>query len=265
MQTTREAAALFAVVALACGCQHRGPPTLGLSAPTPPVLPINLKMLPYKLSVDPPAIDVAWLDSDEFLPPGARRIGGKGVTAASLCRTGRTRFPSTDILAAPDGGTALICQSMGSKRLAIHWLLWWPRAALDPNILFRTTKAFDVVWSPDSRHVAVTHFVGDNRSEVVVTSPERELNAPALDVRVVLTEHFTDNHLEGPCFMKAYGWTDSSLVVRGVGRSAVAPYSIYGFEVLIDPRRLDDPYAAQFLRGFQRDEPEPRVAAAVGS
>jgi hypothetical protein len=262
----RPAFLLPALLLFAPACQHHAPPKMGLSLPPLSLPPPNIApvMPPITLAMlEPPPIDLSWLDSDEFLPPGAMRIGGAGLPAAMLRVPERIRYPSVEQCPAPDNHCFLFCQSMGTDRFAVHWLQLRRRDSIVESSLFRTPKAFEVTWSPDSRHVAITHAVGENRSEIVVTNPEREMNPPALDLRAVLSAHLSETQVLAPCFMKAYRWTDASaLVVRGVGMTVLPPYDQFGFEVLVDLQRLNDPASPRFLRGFVKKTAPRTVEAA---
>ncbi|HUR57253.1 MAG TPA: hypothetical protein VM029_06065 [Opitutaceae bacterium] len=252
---SRRAWLLPALLVCAAACQHRSPPPpIALSLPPLSFPPPNVAPAMPSISLatlEPPPIDLSWLDSDEFLPPGATRIGGEGLPAATLRLPERMRYPSVDQCPAPDNRGFLYCQSMGTDRFAVHWLQLRRRDSIVESSLFRTPKAFEVTWSPDSRHVAITHAVGENRSEIVLTNPDREMNPPPLDLRTVLSDYFSESQVLAPCFLKAYRWTDASaLVVRGIGMTALPPYDQFGFEVLVDLQRLNDPASPRFLRGF---------------
>lgn len=175
----------------------------------------------------------------------------------SLAAERRTRFPSTDLCPSPDHRFVLFHDAMKRGNDIYHWLMLLAHDAPFPNTIFLTTLVFDATWSEDSRRFAVTHFVGDNSSEVFTVDTVDLVRKP-IDVRPFLEEHFPSHVLSAPMFLKAYRWTrDGRLIVRGVGRTREPPYELFGCEVATAFVGPDGEPKTTFLRGYVKP-PEER-------
>jgi hypothetical protein len=244
----------------ACGCQHRNPPpppaggmNLALSLPPP-----NLTLQAPEMSRRAPnlRVDPSWLDLDAFFPPGAKRVGPTLRVTHSLAPERRTRFPSTELCTSLDNRFVLFHDGMKRTHEIYHWLMLLKHDAPFPNAIFCTPLAFDVTWSSDSRRFAVTHFVGDNSSEVFTVDTSDLLRKP-IDVRPFLEEHFPAQAASVPMFLKAYRWTrDGRLIVRGIGRTREPPFELFGCEVAVAFVGPDADVRTSFLRGYIKSQEE---------
>ena len=206
------------------------------------------------------ALELKWLDFDGFFPPGARRIGPSSQVSFELATERRTRFPSTDLCSSPNGAAVLFHDGMKRQRDIYHWLLLLKNDAPFPNAIFCTKMAFDATWSEDSMRFAVTHFIGDNSSEVFVVDLS-DLERRPIEVRTMLDGNFPGQMISAPMFAKAYRWTrDGRLVVRGIARSEHEPYEQFGCEVLVAFSAPGGEPRGTFLRGYvlPQSEREPR-------
>ncbi len=227
----------------------------GGAPPRAPAMPLAIRLLSPDLRVD-----LNWLELDEFFPPGARRVGPEVPLGARLLPANRTRFPSTELCASPDGQHVLFHDGMKRKERGIHhWLLLLKKDEPFPNTIFGTRTTFEAAWAPDSRHFAVTHFTGDNSSEVFVVDLA-DLERRAIDVRPQLEAHFPRHLAAVPLFLKAYRWThDGRLVVRALAREREEPHELFGCEVLVALGAPGADPAITFLRGFRKPQAEPTL------
>lgn len=242
------------------GCQHRSPPpsptggmNLSLNLPPP-----SITMRAPEISKRAPnlRVDPRWLDLDEFFPPGAKRVGPAVRVTHSLAPERRTRFPSTELCTSSDNRFVLFHDGMKRTHNIYHWLMLLKHDAPFPNAIFCTPLAFDVTWSTDNRHFAVTHFVGDNSSEVF-TVDTAELQRKPIDVRPFLEEHFPPYVVSVPMFLKAYRWTrDGRLIVRGIGRTREPPFELFGCEVAVAFVGPTAELKTSFLRGYIKPQEE---------
>ena len=249
-----------AALMLSFACQHRkAAPALSpdmklgfmLPMPTVPTKAPEVRLKAPDLRVDP-----KWLDLDEFFPPGAQRVGPTLRVTLDLAPERRTRFPSTDLCPSPDNRIVLFHDGMKRARDIFHWLMLLKDDAPFPNAIFLTKLTFDVSWAEDSRRFAVTHFVGDNSSEVFFVDTADLVRKP-IDVRPFLEEHFPARLVSVPMFLKAYRWTrDGQLIVRGIGRAREAPYELFGCEVVTAFVGPDAEAKTSFLRGYIKSQPE---------
>ena len=236
-------------------CRHPPPPQLapgGLSMSGGPSLPpIPSKSLELRPPIDL-RIDLNLLDLDEFFPPGARRVGPTQPLTAELAPLKRTRFPSTELCPSPDQRYILFHDAMKRKGRNIHhWLMLLKQEkAAYPNTIFGTSFSFEASWSENSQRFAVTHFIGDNSSEVFAVGVDELVRLP-IGVRPFLEEFYPPHFASQSLFLKAYRWTrDGRLVVRGLGRSREEPHELFGCEVLITFRDAGAEPQVTFLRGF---------------
>jgi hypothetical protein len=246
--------ALFGSVA----CQQRRPAGVGMPTPGLAVsggaVPQMKPMPPVNLSLPSPdrRLDLSWLDLDEFMPPGAKRVGPLQRLATELMAARRTQFPSTELCVSPDKRFVLFHDGMKRKQRGIHhWLLLLKNEPTAyPNTIFGTRLAFEASWAEDSQRFAVTHFVGDNASEVFVVDTTDLVRKP-IEVRAFIEEHFPQHLALEPMFLKAYRWTrDGRLVVRAIGRAREEPYELFGCEVLVAFAGAGAEPQVTYLRGY---------------
>lgn len=185
----------------------------------------------------PPDIDVAWLDADEFIPPGATVIFRR-PERPRIQPTPRARFPSTEECVAIDGNAVVGTLSDKTQRDVKHRLLLYRAGDAASKTVLLTANTFEVLWSPDSEYVAVTEFVGRNSSEVFVVN-RKDAAPERVDLGEVLARHFRTGLLDAPRFHKAYRWSDGPLLlIRVLGRLPVPPYEQFGCELLVDARSI---------------------------
>lgn len=208
-----------------------------------------------KLPVDL-RIDLNWLDLAGFFPPGAQRIGPDHSADLKLLPDSRTRFPSTELAPSPNREFVLFVDGAKRARQIHHWLMLLGRDSDLPSSIFTTTTAFDVTWSPDSSCFALTHFVGNNSSEVVLLRPDRA--RAEIVLTSLIQEHFPAGFADARLFVKAYRWTpEHHLIVRALGRSTVEPHALLGVEALADLSAFSAP-RLKFLRGYLKHPEPPR-------
>ena len=219
-----------------------------------PIVPVavpKIRVASPDLSLDP-----KWLDLDEFFPPGARRVGPVSHLNAELAPERRTVFPSTELCTSPNQQFVLFHDGMKRARDIFHWLMLLKPDAPFPNAIFLTKLAFDASWSEDSHRFAVTHFVGDNSSEVFTVDMSDLVRKP-IEVRAFLEEHFPPHLVSVPMFLKAYRWTrDGRLIVRAIGRAREEPYELFGCEVATAFVGPDGDPRTSYVRGYIKSQPE---------
>jgi hypothetical protein len=253
------AIALSAALLLTGGCQQTPRRSGGAMAGMPMLSalpPPTLTSAPLQLSRPPPeGVDQKWFELDEFFPPGARRVGPNQRVNSEILPDRRTRFPSTDLCVSPNKHFVLFHDGMKRRENDIfHWLMLLKHDATFPNAIFLTKLAFDVSWAENSRRFAVTHFVGDNSSEVFIVDTD-DLARKPIAVGPSLEEHFAPHLSSAPMFVKVYRWTrDGQLIVRAIGRAREEPYELFGAEIGISfAGALAEPQA-RFLRGYIKDQ-----------
>jgi hypothetical protein len=199
-------------------------------------------------------VDPKLLELDGFFPPGARRVGPNRRLTIELGPERRTNFPSTELCPSPDKRFVLFHDGMKRREDIYHWLMILKHDAPFPNAIFLTRNVFDASWSEDSLRFAVTHYVGDNSSEVFIVDTADLVRKP-VDVRRFLEEFFPPHVLGAPLFLKAYRWSrDGRLIVRGIGRSQEPPYELFGCEVVTAFAGPDATPRTSFVRGYVKPQ-----------
>ncbi|MSU48382.1 MAG: hypothetical protein EXS37_04690 [Opitutus sp.] len=208
---------------------------------------VNIRLLPLDLH-----LDLNWLDLDEFIPPGAKRVGPVNRFTAELLPPTVTRYPSTEMCTSPDGRVALFhdgSKQKGRKDM-FHWLMLMKKGAPFPNTIFGTTAAFETSWSADSQRFAITHFPGGNSSEVFVVDLADLVRKP-LSVSQLIETYFFPHLVSAPLFLKAYRWTrDGRLVIRAIARSPQEPHELFGCEAVVAFGGTESEPRVEYLRGF---------------
>lgn len=220
--------------------------------PLMPIAPIALAQPNVDLAPPPPPpIDMGWLYSDEFFPPGARRIFPAKRVTPKLLDTPQIKYPGMEPLPSPNGQMTIFSDSGEAKKVMVHWTMLYRRGATRPESLYHTRNTYEVIWAPDNVRVAITDFVGDNRSTVTIVDVRDTESAPLADLRPALIPYFTPEQLASPTFVRAHRWSDGTVVlIRGVGRLATPPYDQFGYEVLVDLSLPQDPGSIVFVDGY---------------
>ena len=219
--------------------------------PMKPIGPVNLQPRPRDLR-----LDLNWLERDEFFVPGARRMGPITALGTKLAGARKTQFPSAELCVSPDKRYVLYHDGLKQKQRGIHhWLmLLRNEATAYPNTIFGTRLAFDASWAEDSQRFAVTHFVGDNSSEVFVVDTT-DLERQPVSVQRFIEEFFPERLWSEPMFVRAYRWTeDGRLVVRAIARARQEPYELFGCEVLVRCPGAGAEPQVSYLRGYLKPQ-----------
>ena len=208
---------------------------------------LNVRLLPDR------NVPLDWLELDRFFPPGARRVGPHHDESFKLAADNRVRFPTTEVYTSPDQAYSLFHDGVKRSRTQItHWLMFYKKNADFPNAIFNTSASFDASWSPNSALFAVTHYMGNNSSEVFVCTTS--LFKQTIDIRPLLSEFFPPHFSDASIFVKAYRWTaDGVLIVRTLGRSWIEPYELFGFEMAVRVDSIANAVESRYLRGFIRE------------
>ena len=248
------AAAVFA----SFSCQHQKPlptPSQGsLAFPTLPMPTLTARAPEIRAGSPDMRVDPKWLELDGFFPPGAKRVGPDRRLAVDFAPERRTSFPSTELCSSPDKHFVLFHDGMKRREDIYHWLMILKHDAPFPNAIFLTRNVFDASWSEDSLRFAVTHYIGDNSSEVFIVDTTDLVRKP-IDVRQFLEEFFPPHVPGAPLFLKAYRWSrDGRLVVRGIGRSQEPPYELFGCEVVTAFTGPDATPRTSFVRGYVKPQ-----------
>ena len=243
-----------AIIILHASCKHVDAPPIELPRTKSGVPVVSVQAPVYVLPrLRIPDIDLTWFDADDFVPPGAGRIRPNEPTIARTNATPKAKYPSTEECVAMDNNAVVGIRSEKLASTIQHELLLFRRGDESARSVFRTNYFFEVLWSQDSRRIAISNFVGHNTSEVWVLGIQKDEPPSYIDVRHALAPYFSEAHLQSPCFNKAYRWSDGSrFVVRGVGRVAFPPFEQFGYEVLVDSEAPDDIARLRFLGGYVR-------------
>lgn len=246
-----------ATIILHASCKHREAPLIELPRAKSGVPVVAVQSPGYELPpIQVPDIDLSWFDADDFVPPGANRIRPNEPVTARTYATPKAKYPSTEECVAIDNNAVVGIRSEKLGSTLHHRLLMFRRGDESARSVFRTNYFFEVLWSQDSRRIAISNFVGHNTSEVWVLSIRMKEPASLVDVRSALAPYFSDAQLQAPCFNKAYRWSDGGrLVVRGVGRAPLPPFEQFGYEVLVDSDAPDGSARVRFLGGYVRRVP----------
>lgn len=251
MTSSLQLSVLLVLIAAASGCRHTAPPAEilpleKLRAETQPRPAGRVPEIPFNLpQFRAPDIDVAWLDADEFIPPGATVIFRR-PEKPRVQSTPRAKYPSTEECVAIDGNAVVGTASDKTQREVKHRLLLYRRGDAASKTVLLTANAFEALWSPDSEYIAITEFVGRNSSEVFIVNRKDGVPEP-VDLADLLAQHFRPGLLDAPRFQKAYRWSDGPLLlIRVLGRLPVPPYEQFGCELLVDTRRIASRSEAAF-------------------
>lgn len=223
--------------------QHFHAPEVQFRGKPVPALSLNLTM---------PPLDLSRLDLDNFFPADAKIITAEPALHPVLKVTSRTRFPSTDECVSPDGRIKMVSYTTATKQISVHWLSVAVPGVM-PIDVFHSVTAVEAIWSPDSQRIALTDFVGHNRSEISLVEAKSYDVVPLVSITGALERYFHQAELTSPCFIKAYRWTDhAGLVVRGIGQVTGSPSEEFGYEVLVS---FDNPAAPQvaFIKGYTKE------------
>lgn len=217
--------------------------------PPPPMAPVSSHgpLKPLRL----PELDFSLLSADDFIPPGATIIWPDPRYTVPLHLTPRETFPSTAESTAPDGTAVVGSRSEKAYGGLRHWLRLFRQGDSIARSLLQTDKSLETVWSHDSLALAISHFVGNNRAEVLVVRIRDDRQTHPVDTLRALAPYFPPVLLESPRFEIAYRWSNGPvLVVRGMGRFPAEPYDTFGYEIAIDATQPDNPGQMHFIRGY---------------
>lgn len=133
---------------------------------------------------------------------------------------GGVKFPSQSSTQArsPDGKWWIAWNAPSADELESgHRLLLRNKVA---TVEFRRfDRACDVLWSPDSGHVAVTDWLGSNLSDVLIYSPNHPLAARSLR-DLFPSKAIAEVELRGHCYFEATKWLDGHhLRIRVFGQT----------------------------------------------
>lgn len=130
------------------------------------------------------------------------------------------KFPSHPTVKAksPDSNWWVVWEAPGGNAPESgHQLLLRNKAATVE--LRRFDRSCDVLWSPDSAHIALTDWLGSNLSDVLIYSPEHPKTATSLS-SVFPSNAIPEVELRGHCYFEATKWLDEHrLSVRVFGHT----------------------------------------------
>jgi hypothetical protein len=201
-------------------------------------------------SIEAPTGPLAWMIIGEFYPPGCKRIVPQNYRGEALTRTPRASFPSMEQCESPNGRWFL--SHLGNERAdGIDYVVLLGPVGLKPTPLFVTRVAMDVLWSPDSRYVAVTIFSGHNRSSVfLIRVADRKISKEASPT-LLISNYLPSVEPEAPQFVMARGWTQrGDLLIRGRGQELLEPFTVFGYEAVVRPQNVDRDLVLRFSRAF---------------
>jgi hypothetical protein len=237
---------------LAPGCQRLPAPMPGAMAMGGGMGDLVLQAAPITLAPPPPPpIDMRGMYADDFVPPGAQRILPARAVTPKLLETPQIKYPGMEPLPSPNGLLTVFSDSGEAKKVMVHWVMLYRKGATRPESLFHTRNSFEVLWAADNQRLAITDFVGDNRSTVTIVDVRDDETAPLVDLRPALLPYFTVEQLASPTFIRAHRWSEGGVVlIRGIGRSTVAPFDQFGYEVLVDLANPTDAQGLVFVGGY---------------
>lgn len=236
---------------LATGCATN---RSGMGLKLPPVPPLQLTARPAHLEAEPPRPIFPWLVVSEFYPPGCKPIFSRwSQDLPKLVETPRAWFPSVAECIAPRGERTLYHLGAEGGGGMDYVVFVRQRPAETARAVFQIRKALEVLWSPDGRCVAITVLTGNNNAAVVLLRMDDLKPTEPIPTAEALRGYLTPVQIDAPQFVMALRWTDAGqLVLRARGQEPLAPYTLFGYELLVDTDHLIDPAAVHFLRGYTK-------------
>jgi hypothetical protein len=223
----------------------RSPP-LNLQAPE-----VKLTAKPVTLVAPEPPPIFPWLVVSDFFPPRCKPIIPAHYLPPDLVVTPRAWFPSIAECTAADGRQTLYHLADGGGG-AMDYVVF---ARYNQDQTFRPAflaqKALEVLWSPDGSRVAITVLTGGNNAAVLLLKMNELKPSKEIAVDDALRGYLPKYLVDSPQFLMALRWTKSGeLVLRARGYAPAEPYAAFGYEVVVDTDRLDQPGSIRFLRGY---------------
>ena len=207
---------------------------------------------PYLPVFQIPAIDLAWLDSDGLIPPAAKIVMGDEPAPRSLVSTPRAAYPSSATCKSPDDEWLLLSEAIPRRGKMVHWLHAFKRGETPPADIFQTEFFFDVLWAPNSHLIAVTEYSGRNSSQIFFVNVSTAQKSDYVDVGAALEPYFSEEQRSWARFQKAYRWSESGLVVRGIAHAAEPPFEQIGYEVLLHVDDVPGVAKMGLIRGYTK-------------
>lgn len=118
------------------------------------------------------------------------------------------QFPSPDSITSPDRNWQLVCKSPVTNEAGSGHLLILRKVAGESLEIRRFYRSCDVLWSPDSAHVALTDRLGSDGSDVFIYSVANLLWVNSVS-HLIPKNDLSKEELKGHCYIEANGWSDS--------------------------------------------------------
>lgn len=202
-----------------------------------------------------------WMEINSFFPPGCHRIfPASGYQPPPMTITPSALFPSMTDCPSPNKHWTLHHLGNDGADGIDYVILARRESASESMPKFITRNVLEVLWSPDSTRVAISVLIGGNSSSVVILPIEAKEWSQPIDPSPVLKGYLTNLQIGAPRFLMALRWTPSGkLVLRAQGQEPIPPRTLFGYEVLVDPERLDEPQGMRFLRAYTKAADAPNA------
>jgi len=158
----------------------------------------------------------------------------------SLCHAAGIGFPSDAISHSPDGKWHVRCkseQTSGGGDYLHTLILQGQRTATEVKV-YAFGRSCEVLWSPDSTHIALTDWLGSNVSEILLLDVQKGTHPISLqDVTVTgtITNIIRSSELQGHCYWEALEWMpDGNLRFQVFGHTDENPSHEFAYEFSVN-------------------------------
>lgn len=135
----------------------------------------------------------------------------------------------------PDGNWWVVCKCLSKSEGELnHCLLL--NSKVGTFELYRFDRACDVLWSPDSSHLAITDWLGSNLSDVLVLLPHDKPKSRSLR-DLFPSGAIPRAEIAGHCYFEANRWLDAHrLLIRIFGHADSGDFHEFDYKWVFDLR-----------------------------
>jgi hypothetical protein len=144
-----------------------------------------------------------------------------GLAAGSTIRT----------WVSPDRKVTISSVKVGSEN-DLGYQLNLTQAGHAPVIIDRYDRDVDVLWSPDSKHVAVTDWIGSNIADCYIITVDKPATSQSVtDTLPEIREDVTNSHF----YVSCNHWENSrTIAVKADGHTDYPPYHDFRYRFVLD-------------------------------
>jgi hypothetical protein len=163
---------------------------------------------------------------------------------ASICYGAGCDFPTSASCPSPDKHWELRCKSSVAKDgTSLNVLLLRATGTENEEEIYRFERSCNVLWSKDSRQIALTDWLGSNVSEIFIIGINPPLQATAISEIVGnMGPYLSKEKRAGHVYYEALEWLGANrLKMRVFGHLDTPPYSDFDHQFIcdIDQKRLE--------------------------